>query len=137
MVTEGQILRSSFGRLRMSGGALGKLSVGEDAMDDFNYWQRMTGRRLARRALLRSGGIAAAGIGVATLIGCASKSASSGKANTGAATGGSGAGQPQRGGILSHRLPTDPPTLDIHQASTYVAIWDEAPCYNQLLQWDP
>jgi peptide/nickel transport system substrate-binding protein len=44
---------------------------------------------------------------------------------------------PRRGGILAHWSQTDPQSLDIHQTNTYVAAWPEAPCYNQLLQYDP
>src|SRR5713226_8672387 len=107
-------------------------------MAEGGYWQRLSGRRLARRALLRSGGIAAVGIGAASLIGCGSKNTGGGKAGGGpAASAGSGGGQPQRGGVIVHRLNTDPSPLDVHGTSTFYAVWPETPCYNQLVQYDP
>jgi len=107
-------------------------------MDEHNYWQRLSGQRLARRTLLRSSGIAAAGAGVAVLAGCGNKNTGAGRASTGAATsGGSGAGPPQKGGVIVHRLNTDPDSLDIHTTSTFYAAWPATPNYNQLLQYDP
>jgi len=105
-------------------------------MADLSYWQRLSGQRFARRALLRSGGIAAAGIGVAALAGCGSSGTSTGKAP---AAGGSSAsaGPPQKGGVLAHWSLTDPQSLDIHSVTSYVSVWPESPCYNQLLQYDP
>jgi len=104
-------------------------------MDELKYWQRGSTRRLRRRALVRGGGLGAAGIGLAALAGCGSKKA--GGANPSAATNAGGAGQPQRGGVLTHRLNTDPDSLDIHTTATFYAAWPEAPNYNQLLQFDP
>lgn len=46
-------------------------------------------------------------------------------------------GVPRRGGILSQRLPADPPSLDLHQVTTYTGVWPVAPCFNQLVQFDP
>lgn len=108
-------------------------------MDEMSYWQRLSERRLARRTLLRSGGTAAAGIGMAAMIGCGSKKASTGTATAGASTStGAGGAQPQRGGVLSNRLNTDPPTTWIPLgAVTYVAVHPMAPAFNQLVQWDP
>jgi len=104
-------------------------------MDGLNYWQSWSGRRPTRRALLRSGGLAAAGFGAATLAGCGSRKTGTGGASPGGAM--SGSGQPQNGGVLTHRLNTDPDSLDIHTTATFYAAWPEAPNYNQLLQFDP
>lgn len=45
--------------------------------------------------------------------------------------------QPRIGGILAQRLPTDPDRLDLHQSTTYASVWPTAPCFNQLVQFDP
>src|SRR5215212_9554475 len=45
--------------------------------------------------------------------------------------------QPRSGGIISQRLQTDPPSMDIHQVTTYSGVWPFAPCFNQLVQFDP
>lgn len=103
-------------------------------MIEASYWQRLSGRRLGRRALLQSGGIAAAGIGIADLSGCGSRGTSPAKAP--AAGSSASAGTPQTGGVLAHWSQTDPQSLDIHSVTTYVAVWPETPCYNQLLQYD-
>jgi peptide/nickel transport system substrate-binding protein len=109
----------------------------EDAMDELNYWQPLSGRRFARRALLRSGSIVALGAGAAGLVGCGSRGTTSGS-KSGAAPGtGSSGGPPQKGGVLAHRNVSDPDTLDIHSTSTYMSVWPETPCYNQVLQYDP
>lgn len=105
-------------------------------------------QRVARRVVLRSGGVAAAGLG-ALAVGCSSSknnavpssttSVPAAKPANGTAAPAAAASsvQPQTGGILSQRLQTDPATLDIHQTSTYGAVWPEAPCYNQIIQFDP
>ena len=31
----------------------------------------------------------------------------------------------------------DPPNFDLHQTSTFMTNWPMAPCYNQLIQFDP
>ncbi|MGI8550434.1 MAG: ABC transporter substrate-binding protein [Dehalococcoidia bacterium] len=113
-------------------------------MTESNYWRRLTHRRLVRRSFLRSGGIAAFGLGAAAVAGCGGSKTTANNTNSspgGTAvsktTGGSSAAQPVMGGILNGRMQTDPATLDIHQASTYSAVWPEAPAYNQLVQFDP
>ncbi|MER3420734.1 MAG: hypothetical protein C4290_09525, partial [Chloroflexota bacterium] len=45
--------------------------------------------------------------------------------------------QPRYGGVISQRLPNDPDRLDAHQSTTYVSVWPHAPCFNQLVQFDP
>jgi len=45
--------------------------------------------------------------------------------------------KPRYGGILTAYLETDPPNFDLHQNSSWVAIHPLAPCYNQLVQFDP
>ena len=45
--------------------------------------------------------------------------------------------QPRPGGIISQRIPTDPPPLDLHQTTTYTGVWPTAPCFNQLVQFNP
>lgn len=40
------------------------------------------------------------------------------------------------GGILNQRIATDP-TLDPHQATSSTSVWPTAPCFNQLVQFDP
>lgn len=106
-------------------------------MGEAEYWQWLQQRRLRRRALLRAGGVAGAALGLSAIsCGGSSKTAAPNLAATGAAKAG-GTAQPVQGGILSQRLQTDPATLDIHQSSTYGAVWPEAPAYNQLVQFDP
>ena len=103
-------------------------------MNEPSYWQRFGNRRLARRTLLWTGGAVLIGAAAPGLAGCGAKSAPAGKP----AAGGSGnAGPPQSGGVIVHRLNTDPSPLDIHGTSTFYAVWPETPCYNQLLQYDP
>jgi len=108
-------------------------------MAESNYWQRLSEHRLARRALLRSGGVVAAGAGAAFLAGCGRGTSSGGNAgSTTASSAGQAGAQPQTGGILSGRVPTDPPTTWMPAAAvTYVAVWPMAPAFNQLLQFDP
>jgi peptide/nickel transport system substrate-binding protein len=104
----------------------------EGAMNELKYWQRLGERQLARRTLLRSGVLT--GVGVAVLAGCGGRSSTTvGRAGTATASG----GQPQRGGVFMLRNLADPDTLDIHQTSGSPSVWIEAPCYNQLLQFDP
>jgi len=122
-------------------------------MAEGNYWQRLATARRGRRSVLRGGVIASAGLAVTGLVGCSSSNNNTGSrpANTTAGTaagngtprsGGSPAAnatgeQPKPGGTISQRIPSDPQALDIHQVSTYGAVWPEAPSYNQLLQIDP
>lgn len=46
-------------------------------------------------------------------------------------------GQPRQGGVIVQRLPSDPDRLDLHQSTIYPSIWSTAPCFNQLVQYDP
>jgi len=102
-----------------------------------NYWRRRLGPRISRRGVLRSGALLGGGIAAASLVGCGGSSGGSGNAGDGNGNGGSGAGGPKKGGTLTFRIPTDPPSLDLHQVSTYVGVFPEAPAYNQLVQYDP
>jgi peptide/nickel transport system substrate-binding protein len=97
--------------------------------EGIGYWQS---KRLGRRPFLRSSGVAAAA-GAALLAGCGSKSGT----GTGSSSAPSSGGQPEKGGVINHWLNTDPSSLDVHQTSTYIAVWPECPCYNQLVQYDP
>ncbi len=130
-------------------------------MSEQSYWTHAARTRTPRRSLLRGGAAAGAALAAAGILGCSSSNnngaSRSGSANsgsgavpgtagspaaggaagaTGAATQASGA-QPKPGGTISQRTASDPQALDLHQVSTYVALWPEAPCYNQLLQIDP
>ena len=127
-------------------------------MADDSYWLRLRNARRGRRAVLRGGAIAGAGLAAAGLVGCGSSannnktaggsaaqstsvaaatSAGAATATPAASAAAKPAGdQPRPGGVISQRLASDPPALDIHQVSTYVAVFPEAPCYNQLLQID-
>src|SRR5438105_9783022 len=126
--------RRVYGRERR--GPAGRCGPEEGQMDGSRYWENLNGRRLQRRALLRSGAIVTAGASMAWLAGCGSRGA--GKTSTGAAPSGApSAGQPQTGGVMAHWLNTDPQSLDVHSVTSYVAVWPEAPAYNQLLQYDP
>ena len=45
--------------------------------------------------------------------------------------------QPRAGGTLLMWTQGDPPNFDLHQNSAFVVNWAMAPCYNQLVQFDP
>jgi len=45
--------------------------------------------------------------------------------------------QPRRGGILQVALSGDPPSLDMHQESTFMVTIPMSPAYNTLIQFDP
>lgn len=45
--------------------------------------------------------------------------------------------QPVSGGVISQRISADPSPLDPHQSANYSSVWPAAPCFNQLLQFDP
>jgi peptide/nickel transport system substrate-binding protein len=45
--------------------------------------------------------------------------------------------QPQHGGILQVALAGDPPSLDMHQESTFLVQIPIAPVYNNLIEFDP
>lgn len=99
---------------------------------------RYTARPLSRRRLLY--GATAGGTGLAVAMGACGGGRKAPAPGSGATSGAGGSGQtarPQPGGTFSQRLFTDPSAFDIHQLVTYVAVWPEAPAYNQLLQFDP
>lgn len=105
------------------------------------FWQR---RRVGRRRTL---GLLAGGAGAAAFLAACGGDTSDDDAGSsgGSATGGTpptqaaqpSNEQPRSGGILNQRTPTDPPNLDIHQVTTYTGVWPTAPCFNQLVQFDP
>jgi peptide/nickel transport system substrate-binding protein len=45
--------------------------------------------------------------------------------------------KPQYGGILRVALAGDPPSLDMHRETTFKVVHPTAPCYNQLVRFDP
>lgn len=45
--------------------------------------------------------------------------------------------QPRPGGILTIALQGDPPSLDLHQVETQLALYPIAPVVNYLVQYDP
>jgi len=47
------------------------------------------------------------------------------------------ADQPRSGGTLTMWTQGDPPNFDLHQNSTFMVNWAMAPCYNQIVQFDP
>src|SRR5712692_2061388 len=107
-------------------------------MGEPNYWQRLSERQLGRRALLRSGGIVAAGLGAAGLAGCNATGGGSAKTGGAPASSGVAAGPPQKGGVLTSKVPTDPPTTwPAAGAISYNVVHPFASGYNQLLQYDP
>jgi peptide/nickel transport system substrate-binding protein len=124
-------------------------------MTEGSYWQRVQRARYDRRAVVRGGALTGVGLAAAGLVGCGSSNNNNGSSTSGATKSASTAGgapssgsspaagasvavaQPKPGGVISVPVSSDPQALDIHQVSTYVAVWPEAPCYNQLLQIDP
>ncbi|HET8578822.1 MAG TPA: ABC transporter substrate-binding protein [Methylomirabilota bacterium] len=44
---------------------------------------------------------------------------------------------PKRGGILNAMLTEDPPGLSIHESATISGVWPMAPCYSNLVLFDP
>ena len=44
---------------------------------------------------------------------------------------------PKHGGILNAMLSEDPPGLSIHESATINAVWPVAPCYSNLVIFDP
>ena len=101
---------------------------------------RVMQRRLSRRAGLRAGARGAAGLAGAFALACGGGTKDQGKEAGAGAAGGQPAAQqetPRPGGTISQRLQTDPQSLDIHQVTTYGAVWPVAPALNQLVQFDP
>ena len=44
---------------------------------------------------------------------------------------------PKRGGILNAMALEDPPGFSIHESSTISGVWPVAPCYSNLVTFDP
>lgn len=44
---------------------------------------------------------------------------------------------PKRGGILNAMLVEDPPGFSIHESATISGVWPVAPCYSNLVTFDP
>src|SRR5437899_2718645 len=44
---------------------------------------------------------------------------------------------PKRGGALNAMASEDPPGLSIHESSTINSVWPLAPCYSNLVIFDP
>ena len=105
------------------------------AMEKYGYWQRPTTGRISRR---RTMAILAGGAGAAAFA-----AACGGDRDKEQPAGQTGAGQvgqqeqPRSGGVINQPLPTDPPSMDLHQVTTYTGVWPTAPCLNQLVQFDP
>src|SRR5436190_18956702 len=52
--------------------------------------------------------------------------------------GGPALGQtPRRGGVLNAMLIENPPGFSIHESSTIAGVWPVAPCYSNLVLFDP
>jgi peptide/nickel transport system substrate-binding protein len=84
---------------------------------------------VSRRQLLRMGawaGLALAGRVLARADRCPQL-----------ATAGQSEQTPQPGGTLTMWIGADPPNFDVHQNSTHVTQHVTAPCYNNLVQYDP
>jgi len=105
--------------------------------------RRLVARRLSRRRALGTvGGVAGA---AAFLAACGGDDKSDGGSSGDAASGATGGqqatqaapDQPRAGGVISQRIATDPAPIDIHQTTTYTGVWPTAPCFNQLVQFDP
>ncbi|HEX2276245.1 MAG TPA: ABC transporter substrate-binding protein, partial [Candidatus Tectomicrobia bacterium] len=95
-----------------------------------NHQHRKTSTGMSRRDLLRAGfwgTVGWAGWSVGT--GSHTLSISPAPAHAGE--------QPRAGGTLAMWTQGDPPNFDLHQNSAFVVNWPMAPCYNQLVQFDP
>ena len=44
---------------------------------------------------------------------------------------------PKRGGVLNAMLGEDPPGFSIHESATISGLWPMAPCYSNLVIFDP
>jgi peptide/nickel transport system substrate-binding protein len=74
---------------------------------------------------MRSAALRSLAFGLAVLVGAL-------------AAGGAAVGQtPKRGGILNAMLIEDPPGFSIHESSTISGVWPVAPCYSNLVLFDP
>ncbi|MGD9893445.1 MAG: ABC transporter substrate-binding protein, partial [Dehalococcoidia bacterium] len=102
-------------------------------------WSGTAAPRLSRRRAFR---LAYAGI-AAFAVACGDDVRRDGDTGGTDDTGGSGTPSPPvaeeqavLGGILSQRITMDP-QMDPHQATTATSVWPAAPCFNQLVQFDP
>jgi peptide/nickel transport system substrate-binding protein len=44
---------------------------------------------------------------------------------------------PRRGGVLNAMLIENPPGFSIHEAATIAGVWPVAPCFSNLVIFDP
>lgn len=102
--------------------------------------QHSAAARPSRRRLL---GAVALGSGAAAFLAACggnstggTTSSSGGSAPAGGQATQAAQEQPRSGGILAQSTPTDPPSLDLHQVTTYTGVWPVAPAFNQLIQFD-
>ena len=87
---------------------------------------RMTGP-LSRRQFLQAGAWTGLGVAAGAMSRAASRQAWAAPADD----------QPRSGGVLTMWIGGDPPNFDVHQNSTYLTQHVTAPCYNNLVQYDP
>ncbi len=87
-------------------------------LDRDSYWARMLSRRLSRRSALRAGAVAALGAAGLSLARCTDDGEP-----VPAPTGTVAAGQPRRGGIVTHGRAVDPVDLDPHTSITAMDIF--------------
>src|SRR5262249_13758342 len=104
--------------------------------------QRALAQRFGRRAGLRAGALGVAGAGAAGLVAWGrtrKEEPRGGSAPTGGQAPATAAKEPPKpGGVLTQVFYTDPsPNLDLHQTTTYTTVWPVAPCFNQLVQFQP
>ena len=106
------------------------------------YWERLSSRHVSRRRALTgvAGGVGAA----AFLAACGGDDKTESGGTTSGGSGGQAAQgtqaaqeQPRMGGVINQPMPTDPPSMDIHQVTTYSGVWPVNPAFNQLVQFDP
>jgi peptide/nickel transport system substrate-binding protein len=95
-----------------------------------NHRDRETSTGMSRRDLLRAG--------LWGTVGWAGWSVGTGSRTLAISPAPAHAGeQPRAGGTLAMWTQGDPPNFDLHQNSAFVVNWPMAPCYNQLVQFDP
>lgn len=99
--------------------------------------RRWDGRYASRRRMLAALSGAAGAGAVALACGGGGTKYGSGASQQTAAQPSAAAAQeqPRPGGVISQRLQTDPAALDVHQVTTFVAVWAAAPAFNQLVQF--
>jgi peptide/nickel transport system substrate-binding protein len=97
-------------------------------------------RRVSRRGGIRGGLLGAAALTGGYALACGGDSKQSGADSGSRATSGpqsKAAEAPRSGGVISQRFQQEPNSLDLHQVTTYQGVWPTAPCFNQLVQYDP